>query len=63
MVCPDQRTSGSAPFAYVVSRTEEAMYDYDKLGLAFKKFNQDFQTDVAISCLMAGSGPLFDILD
>ena len=60
---PIQLTSGIVPFAYAGVTTEEAMYDYDKLGLAFKKFNQDFQTDVAISCLMAGSGPLFDILD
>ena len=60
---PIMLTSGIVPFVYAGITTEEAMYDYDKLGLAFKKYNQDFQTDTVISCLMAGSGPLFDILD
>jgi len=54
---------GIVPFAYAGITTQEAMYDYDKLGLAFKKYNHDFQTDTVISCGMAGSGPLFDILD
>lgn len=60
---PIMMTSGIVPFAYAGITTEEAMYDYDKLGMAFKKYNEDFQTDTVISCGMAGSGPLFDILD
>lgn len=60
---PVQMTSGIVPFAYAGVTTEEVMYDWDKLGRAFKKFNQDFQTDTVISCLMTGSGPLFDMLD
>jgi hypothetical protein len=54
---------GIVPFGYADITTEEAMYDYDKLGMAFKKYNADFETDTVISCGMAGSGPLFDILD
>lgn len=60
---PIMMTSGIVPFAYAGITTEEAMYDYEKLGYAFKKYNQDFQTDTVISCGMTGSGPLFDILD
>ncbi len=54
---------GIVPFAYAGVTTEEVMYDYDKLGHAFKKYNHDFVTDTVISCGMTGSGPLFDILD
>ncbi len=60
---PIMLNSGIVPFAYSGFTTEEVMYDYDKLGQAFKKYNQDFQTDTIISCGMTGSGPLFDILD
>jgi hypothetical protein len=60
---PIMMTSGIVPFAHADITTEEAMYDYDKLGYAFKKYNQDFVTDTVISCGMTGSGPLFDILD
>ncbi|HEX9116368.1 MAG TPA: uroporphyrinogen decarboxylase family protein [Anaerolineae bacterium] len=54
---------GIAVFGHAGITTEEAMYDYDKLAFAFKKYNDDFRTDTVISCGMAGSGPLFDILD
>jgi hypothetical protein len=60
---PIMLNSGIVPFAHAGITTEEAMYDYEKLGYAFKKYNQDFQTDTVISCGMAGSGPLFDVLD
>ncbi len=60
---PIMLNSGIVPFAHAGITTEEAMYDYEKMSYAFKKYNADFQTDTVVSCGMAGSGPLFDILD
>jgi len=41
---------------------EEAMYDYDKMVKAFKKFNLDFAPDTNTGA-GAGAGRIFDILD
>jgi hypothetical protein len=60
---PFLMTSGIHPFLHAGITTEEGMYDYEKMSGAFKKYNNDFQTDTVVSCGMAGSGPLFDILD
>lgn len=60
---PFLMTSGIHPFLHAGVTTEEGMYDYEKMSYAFKKYNDDFQTDTVVSCGMAGSGPLFDILD
>ncbi len=60
---PFLMTSGIHPFMHAGITTEEGMYDYEKMSYAFKKYNDDFQTDTVVSCGMAGSGPLFDILD
>lgn len=54
---------GIFPYAYAGVTVEEAMYDYDKLGVAFKKFNQDFTTDTLGSCIFGAPGKVFDILD
>ena len=54
---------GISPFGHAGITTEEGMYDWDKLRHAFTKFNQDFVTDSVISCLLTGSGPLFETLE
>ena len=42
---------------------KEAMYDYDKLHAAYKKFLLDFEPDGHIGADMPGPGRFFDILD
>src|SRR5512138_216061 len=42
---------------------QEAMYDYDKLGTAFKKFIYDFDPDSHIGATAPGPGRMYDILD
>lgn len=54
---------GIVPFSYGGITVEEAMYDYDKLGHAMRKFNTDFETDIVITCLLTGAGKVFEILD
>jgi len=58
-VCP---IIGFYPFAYAGVTPEEAMYDYDKLGLALKKFHADFVPDSLAIAPVYGSGKVFDIL-
>ncbi len=41
----------------------EAMYDYDKLSMAYKKFLLDFEPDGHIGADMPGPGRFYDILD
>jgi uroporphyrinogen-III decarboxylase len=41
----------------------EAMYDYDKLSAAFKKFLMEFEPDGHLGADMPGPGRFFDILD
>jgi hypothetical protein len=54
---------GVYPAEYGGITVEEAMYDYDKLGLAWKKFNADFVTDGLVTCSLIGPGKVFEILD
>jgi hypothetical protein len=59
-VCP---TIGFYPFAYAGVTAEEALYDYDKLGMALKKFHADFVPDSMAISPIYGSGKIFEILD
>ncbi len=54
---------GIYPLAYAGVTTKEAMYDYQKLGQAMKKFNADFQADTITGSPVYNSGRLFDLLD
>ena len=38
------------------------MYDYEKLGMAWRKANADFMPDALISCALQGPGRAFEIL-
>lgn len=59
-VCPN---TGFYPFAYAGVTAEEAMYDYDKLGYALKKYHADFQPDSLASAPIYGPGRVFELLD
>jgi len=59
-VCP---TVGFYPFAYAGVTPEEAMYDYEKLGFALKKYHTDFLPDSLASSPIYGSGKILDLLD
>ncbi len=59
-VCPN---IGFFPANYAGITAQEAMYDYQKLGMAWKKYHEDFQPDCLASCLLATPGRVFDILD
>jgi uroporphyrinogen-III decarboxylase len=59
-VCPNV---GFYPFAYTGVTPEQAMYDYDKLGYALKKYHQDFQPDSLSSAPIYGPGQVFEMLD
>jgi hypothetical protein len=54
---------GVYPAEYGGITVEEAMYDYDKLGQAFTKFNVDFLPDNLVSASLMGPGKVFDMLD
>ena len=58
--CP---TIGFYPFAYAGVTAQEAMYDYDKLGYALKKFHADFLPDSLSSAPIYGAGKIYEILD
>ncbi len=53
---------GFFPAYYAGITPEEAMYDYDKLHMAWKKFTLDFEPDAHIGSF-AVPGKLFEILD
>ncbi len=59
-VCPN---TGFYPFAYAGVTAEEAMYDYDKLGYALKKYHADFEPDSLASAPIYGPGKVFELLD
>jgi hypothetical protein len=59
-VCPN---IGFYPAKYAGISAQEAMYDFGKLGTAWKKFNQDFPADVLTSCSLIGPGKLLETLD
>ncbi len=52
-------------FPYFNARmtAQEAIYDYDKLGAAFKKFIHDYEPDGHIGATAPGPGKMYDILD
>ncbi len=54
---------GFYPFAYAGVTTREAMYDFDRLGYAMKKFHADFLPDTLAASLLYGPGEAFDRLD
>lgn len=55
--------TGVYPAHYAGITVQEAMYDYDKLGAAWKKYNADFQFDCLVTTGLIGPGKVFDILD
>ncbi len=59
-ICPN---IGFYPFNYAGVTPQEAMYDYDKLGYALKKFHADFQPDSLASSPIYGPAPIFELLD
>ncbi len=54
---------GFYPAKYAGVTAQDVMYDYGKLGLAFKKFNRELTSDCLTSCFLMGPGKLFDLLD
>jgi hypothetical protein len=60
---PVAPNTGFYPFAYAGVTPEEAMYDYDKLGYALKKYHADFLPDSLASAPIYGPGKVFELLD
>lgn len=60
---PVVANAGFYPAKYAGITAEEAMYDYGKLGMAWKKFNRDFHSDTIVSSFIIGPGKLFELLD
>jgi hypothetical protein len=54
---------GTFPAHYAGVTVEELMYDFDKLGETFRKFNADFLPDALVSCALIGPGKAFELLD
>ena len=54
---------GFFPTYYAGITPEEAMYDYDKLMMAWKKYQQDFEPDVYTGVSTPSPGRVFEILD
>ncbi len=54
---------GFFPAYYAGITPEEAMYDYDKLSMAWKKYLFDFMPDVFPGAAVPGSGRAFDTLN
>lgn len=42
---------------------EEAMYDYSKLGMAMRRFHEDFAIDSLVGAFLYGPGKIFEVLD
>ena len=55
--------TGFYPFLYAGYTCKDAMYDYEKLGKAMKKFHADFMPDTAASAGLYVPGRLLEILD
>jgi len=51
------------PVYYAGMTPEEAMYDYEKMYAAYKKFVLDFDPDVHMGCIAPGPGKFFETLD
>lgn len=54
---------GVYPAHYAGITVQEATYDYEKLGAAWRKANADFLPDALISAALIGPGKVFDLLD
>lgn len=48
---------------YAGFTAKDIAYDYDKMAMAFTKFNQDFAFDTLVGCAAAGCGKVYDLLD
>ena len=55
--------AGFYPGAYSGMTAREAMYDYEKLFAAWRKFTIDFQPDAHLGIAIPTAGKVFDILD
>ena len=55
--------TGFFPFLYAGYSCKDAMYDYEKLGKAMKKFHADFMPDTAASAGLYVPGRVLEILD
>lgn len=51
------------PYKYGGITIEEAMYDYEKCGAAFRKFIMDFDPDIHFGAAGPGPGKFYEILD
>ncbi|MBN2550214.1 MAG: hypothetical protein JXB15_13710 [Anaerolineales bacterium] len=54
---------GVYPAHYAGVTVQEVMYDYEKLGAAWRKFNADFLPDALVSSALVGPGKVFELLD
>ncbi len=54
---------GFYPAQYAGFSAQDMMYDYEKLGIAYKKFHTDFRPDTMASSMMMGPAKVFEILD
>jgi uroporphyrinogen-III decarboxylase len=54
---------GFFPYLYAGVTPQEAMYDYDKLAFAIRKFHQDFMPDTLAGSWLVGAGKVLEILD
>mgnify|MGYP000155523096 CR=1 FL=1 len=48
---------------YAGYTAKDMMYNYERLGEAFKKFHKDFEVDAAASSMLMGPAKVFDILE
>ncbi|MGB9887368.1 MAG: uroporphyrinogen decarboxylase family protein [Moorellales bacterium] len=55
--------AGFFPAQYAGLTAQEAMYDYERLGEAMRKFNRDFTTDALVGGAAVGAGKVYEILD
>lgn len=60
---PVSISTGFYPFVYAGCSCQDAMYDYEKLGTAMKKFHADFLPDVMATSALYGPGRALEILD
>jgi uroporphyrinogen-III decarboxylase len=60
---PVSPASGFYPFVYAGITSEQAMYDYGKLGDALRKYHTDFLPDTIAGTALYGPGCVLEILD
>jgi uroporphyrinogen-III decarboxylase len=60
---PVSISTGFYPFLYAGYSCKDAMYDYEKLGAAMKKFHADFLPDATASAGLYVPGKVLEILD